>query len=102
MTADVNRGGLGAAAPGDIAADDSAADYAALAPAPREVLDFWFGLPDSPRFGQEWDRWFACDEEFDAMLRTRFGTTLAAARHGDCDAWQSSPLGALALIVVFD
>jgi uncharacterized protein (DUF924 family) len=54
------------------------------------------------RFGQYCDRWFARDDDFDAMLRTRFGATVAAARRGDCDGWQRSPLGALAFIVVLD
>lgn len=78
-------------------ADDGMPD-----PAARAVLDFWFGEPASPRFGQAWDRWFARDDAFDAALRERFGATLAAARRGECDAWQRTPLGALALIVVLD
>jgi uncharacterized protein (DUF924 family) len=97
MMAEINGGARGAAAP-----DGIATDYAELEPAAREVLDFWFGAPGSPRFGQEWNRWFARDDEFDAMLRMRFGTTLAAARRGERDGWQGSPLGALALIVVLD
>jgi uncharacterized protein (DUF924 family) len=80
----------------------SAADYAALDPVARAVLDFWFGAPDSPGFGQTAKRWFARDDAFDRSLRERFGATLAAARRGECDAWQSSPLGALALVVVLD
>lgn len=83
-------------------APDVVADYATLAPAAREVLDFWFGEPRSARFGKEWDQWFGGHEAFDAELRTRFGGTLEAARRGDMDDWQSSPLGALAFIVVLD
>ena len=54
MMAEINGGARGAAAP-----DGIATDYAELEPAAREVLDFWFGAPGSPRFGQEWNRWFA-------------------------------------------
>ncbi|PTB19363.1 DUF924 domain-containing protein [Trinickia symbiotica] len=79
-----------------------AGDYAALAPAARDVLDFWFGEPGSARFGKEWDRWFDGDEGFDATLGVRFGKTLEAARRGDFDDWERSPLGTLALIVVLD
>jgi uncharacterized protein (DUF924 family) len=79
-----------------------ASEYAALDRAAREVLNFWFGEPGSARFGEEWDRWFARDDEFDAMLRARFGATLATARCGNYDGWQRSPLGALALIIVLD
>lgn len=81
---------------------DMAAEHAALDPAARAVLDFWFGEPGSPQFGQDSKRWFARDPAFDAALRERFGAKLAAARRGDCDNWQGSPLGALALIVVLD
>ncbi|MEX3957135.1 DUF924 family protein [Trinickia sp. EG282A] len=79
-----------------------AGDYATLAPAARDVLDFWFGEPGSARFGKEWDRWFDGDEGFDAALGARFGETLEAARRGDFDDWERSPLGTLALIVVLD
>ena len=77
-------------------------DYDALEPAARAVLDFWFGEPASSRFGQAWDSWFSGDDAFDAQLRERFGATLASARRGEYDAWQSTPLGTLALIVVLD
>src|ERR1700761_7066545 len=80
----------------------SGPEYAALDSSAREVLDFWFGEPGSARFGKASKRWFARDAEFDRELRERFGATLAAARRGDCDDWQRSPLGALALIVVLD
>ena len=76
--------------------------YEALDPAARAVLDFWFGEPESPRFGQAWTCWFSGDPAFDAALRERFGATLASARRGQFDAWQRTPLGALALIVVLD
>ena len=77
-------------------------DYDALEPAARAVLDFWFGEPASSRFGQAWNGWFSGDDAFDAQLRQRFGATLASARRGEYDAWQSTPLGTLALIVVLD
>ncbi len=79
-----------------------ASEYAELAPAARDVHDFWFGEPGSARFGKEWEPWFRGDEAFDAALRARFGATLEAARRGDFDDWERSPLGALALIVVLD
>jgi uncharacterized protein (DUF924 family) len=87
--------------PADITAF-TAADYAALEEAAREVLDFWFGEPGSIRFGKKWDRWFQRNAAFDAMLRERFFAVLAAARRGECDGWERSPLGALAQVVVLD
>lgn len=90
------------ATPGAQAVRDDGADYAALERVPREVLNFWFGEPGSARFGGVWKNWFSADAAFDAVLRERFGATLAAARRGECDGWQATPLGALALIVVLD
>ncbi len=75
---------------------------AALDPAACAVLDFWFGEPGTPRYGQASESWFMRDDAFDALIRERFGATLAAARRGECDDWQHTPLGALALVIVLD
>jgi uncharacterized protein (DUF924 family) len=81
---------------------DIAADHAALDQEARAVLDFWFGEPGTPAFGQASKRWFQRDDAFDASIRERFGVTLERARRGECDGWQRTPLGALALIIVLD
>jgi uncharacterized protein (DUF924 family) len=81
---------------------DADADYAALDPAACAVLDFWFGEPGSPEFGGASPRWFNGGDAFDAHIAARFGATLEAARRGECDAWQATPLGALALVIVLD
>lgn len=93
------------------------ADYAELAPQAREVLDCWFGAPDAPGFGEQRKSWFSRDAAFDAMLRERFGALIDAANDandavndaavaspGDTspDRWATTPLGALALIIVLD
>ena len=80
----------------------ASADYAALAPEARAVLDCWFGTPDAPDFGVARKLWFSRDKAFDAMLLERFGTLIDAAREGSLDHWKETPLGALALIVVLD
>jgi len=77
-------------------------DYPALDPAARAVLNFWFGEPGSPEFGEASPRWFNGGDAFDAHIEARFGATLEAARRGECDAWQATPLGALALVIVLD
>ncbi|MGF6871281.1 DUF924 family protein [Paraburkholderia sp. MM5477-R1] len=78
------------------------ADYAALAPRAREVLDCWFGAPGTPERGTERKFWFKRDDAVDTMLRERFGNLIDAANAGELDAWQSTPLGALALVIVLD
>ncbi|WP_321802120.1 DUF924 family protein [Burkholderia sp. BCC1988] len=75
---------------------------AALDPQAREILDFWFGEPDSAAFGHARKVWFNGGEAFDDVLRTRYGAVLDAACDGACDHWADTPLGALALIVVLD
>ncbi|APA85334.1 DUF924 domain-containing protein [Paraburkholderia sprentiae WSM5005] len=78
------------------------ADYAALAPRVREVLDCWFGAPGTAEHGTERKLWFKRDDSVDTMLRERFGDLIDAANAGELDAWQATPLGALALVIVLD
>ncbi|WP_431820070.1 DUF924 family protein [Burkholderia sp. F1] len=75
---------------------------AALDPRARDVLDFWFGAPDSAEFGHKRKIWFNGGAALDVALRERYGALLDAACDGACDHWAASPLGALALIVVLD
>jgi uncharacterized protein (DUF924 family) len=67
-----------------------------------EVLEFWFGAPDSPEFGRPRAAWFVKSAEFDALIRDRFLATHAAAAAGALGGWDARPLGALALAVVLD
>jgi uncharacterized protein (DUF924 family) len=67
-----------------------------------DVLEFWFGAPDSPAFGRPRAPWFVKSAEFDARILDRFLATHEAATAGALDAWSSRPLAALALAVVLD
>jgi uncharacterized protein (DUF924 family) len=60
----------------------------------EEVLAFWLAA------GHE--RWFEPDEDFDAQIRQRFATTYEDAAAGRLSAWENSPQGALALVIVLD
>jgi len=68
----------------------------------RAVLDFWFGAPHTPTFGEARKLWFSRDAAFDAMLLERFGALIDAASAGSLDGWAETPLGALALVIVLD
>src|SRR5690349_8980800 len=46
--------------------------------------------------------WFAKDEKFDARLRERFLREHEAAARGELQHWQSTPDGALALVLLLD
>jgi uncharacterized protein (DUF924 family) len=71
-------------------------------PQAQAVLDFWFGAPDSPGYGQTRKVWFRKDAAFDALLRERFGALIDAGRAGALDAWTATPCGTLALVIVLD
>jgi uncharacterized protein (DUF924 family) len=74
----------------------------AFDPRAQEVLNAWFGAPDSPEFGREKKEWFTKKRAFDARLSERFGALLKDAHAGRLAHWASTPAGALALIVVLD
>jgi uncharacterized protein (DUF924 family) len=59
-----------------------------------DVLAFWLAA------GHE--RWFAHDEAFDTAIRDRFAATYKDAAAGLLSAWENSPEGALALVIVLD
>src|SRR5712671_1758734 len=61
--------------------------------APDSVLAFWRAAGP--------DKWFKKDAGFDAEIRARFLTTYEAAAAGAL-AWDDSPAGALALLIVLD
>jgi uncharacterized protein (DUF924 family) len=67
-----------------------------------EVLDFWFGAPDSQEHGRPRKLWFQKSEPFDAEIRSRFLMTWERAWGGELSRWQATPLASLALIVVLD
>lgn len=70
----------------------------------EQVLSFWF----EPRAATKEEaellgkRWFNGGEALDRELKNRFGDAIAAARQGELDDWESSPRGALALLLLLD
>lgn len=60
----------------------------------EDVLAFWIAAGS--------DRWFEADEAFDATIRERFVATCVDAAAGRLSAWDNSPEGALALVIVLD
>jgi uncharacterized protein (DUF924 family) len=68
------------------------------APAPEEILAFWFEEA-GPK------RWYKVDPGFDALIRRRFGPWLHGFRdvdHVAGDAWLSAPRSGLALVIALD
>jgi uncharacterized protein (DUF924 family) len=68
----------------------------------QQVLDFWFGAVDDPQHLSPRSQWFAKDAEFDAQIRTRFGSLIEHALGGGLSGWLDPAGSALAQILVLD
>lgn len=62
---------------------------------PADVLSYWFSDEVKPK-------WFAPDAAFDSELQRRFGPALESARRGELTAWEESPEGMLAQLILLD
>ena len=60
----------------------------------QDVLDFWLGAGP--------DKWFNKDDGFDRAIREQFLPAYEAAAAGQLSDWESTPEGALALVIVLD
>lgn len=76
----------------------------ALPPAAADVLAFWFepeaGDGDTARARRR--LWWGKDAAVDAAIRDRFAALVAEAAAGRHDRWADTPLGRLALVILFD
>jgi uncharacterized protein (DUF924 family) len=66
-----------------------------------EILEFWFGRPDVPGFGEARAEWFRKDAAFDTALRVRFGDAIDTALAGGFAEW-ADPRGTLARVLLLD
>ena len=69
-------------------------------PRAGEVLRFWFGGGESS--GGRRKHWFAKDEVFDALIRSRFMALHEQAAAGALAGWKDDARSCLALIVLLD
>ena len=67
-----------------------------------DILEFWFGAPDSPELSRNRRQWFGKSDAFDGVIRERFLATYEAAAAGRLDGWADRPLAALALVLTLD
>ena len=66
-----------------------------------EILDFWFGPPSSPGYGQSRPEWFRKNASFDAEIRGRFGAAIETALASGFADW-TAPRAALARVLLLD
>lgn len=70
---------------------------------PADVLRAWFDTDDAAAINAPlMDRWFKPDPALDASLRARFGAHIDDGARGALAAWEETPAGALALVVLLD
>jgi uncharacterized protein (DUF924 family) len=62
---------------------------------PQEIIDFW-----KTAVGEK--RWYVVEPALDEMIRTRYQNLWRKARAGELAAWEETPEGALALLIVLD
>lgn len=66
------------------------------------VLDFWFLPSGDPGHGAYREAWFKKDPAFDEEIRSHFSPDLEIAATGGYDHLTSTPLGALAVVILLD
>ena len=62
---------------------------------PEELVDYWFSDDVAKH-------WFNSTKAFDDQLREKYLRVYEQASHGHLDHWRDTPLGSLALIILFD
>ena len=61
----------------------------------QEILDFWFKeTPPKKRFQKH--------KDFDDLIKKKFLKDYELAVKNEYDDWQDTPLGSLALVIIFD
>jgi uncharacterized protein (DUF924 family) len=68
----------------------------------QQILDFWFGAPDSPTRGRAREEWFKKSADFDAEIRQRFLRIYQRAAAGGYAHWGAEAHSALALLIALD
>jgi uncharacterized protein (DUF924 family) len=73
-------------------------------PDAERVLAFWFAdaASDPTRAGARIPAWFEVNAAFDEAIRSELGDVMARAARSELAAWEQSPRGALALVILLD
>ena len=69
---------------------------------PDDVLEFWFGTPETADLETTRERWFRKDPAFDREIASRFGGLMHQALCDELKDWAWQPGPALARILLLD
>lgn len=69
---------------------------------PQEILDFWFGAPGDPGYGENREIWFRPEPSFDAEIRQRFHSDYADAAAGRREDWLREAEPSVAYVLLLD
>lgn len=74
------------------------------APLLHALLEFWFGRPEDGNtdYSQRRKLWFFKNPETDQLIHDRFWAAYQRAIAGELVAWEHSPQGCLALLILLD
>jgi len=70
----------------------------------QEILDFWFGelFADGICQKEKKDKWWKKNQEFDELIKNKFGDEVIKAIEGEYTDWENTPEDMLALIILLD
>ncbi|ANV84694.1 hypothetical protein AWQ21_10030 [Picosynechococcus sp. PCC 7003] len=66
------------------------------------VLNFWFGRPGEPHYGQPRKEWFTKSQAFDTVVAETLGPLHQRAIAAEFSTWCEAPQSCLALILLLD
>ncbi|WP_440055999.1 DUF924 family protein [Pseudoalteromonas sp. T1lg65] len=61
----------------------------------KQIIDFWFNETEP-------QQWWQKDDDFDELIKSRFGELHAQARNGELYQWRETALGSLAEVLILD
>jgi uncharacterized protein (DUF924 family) len=68
----------------------------------QQILQFWFGLPNSPDYGSFQPWWFKASAAEDRRIAELFAADYEFAAAGYLEGWQGWPESCLALVLLLD
>jgi uncharacterized protein (DUF924 family) len=68
----------------------------------NRILTFWFEHINPAQMASHRDEWWQKNDAFDQQIRDEFEEVYLKAAKGDLEHWQTTPMGAVALVLLLD